>query len=92
MDDLAGLETHLGRAADAVLGHSFGGKVALLHAGRAAPGPRQYWIVDSAPGGAVPQGARGACWGCSGTGRPVREPGRGGGRHGVLRNADHMTI
>lgn len=34
--DLAHLEEHLGRPADAVLGHSFGGKVALLHARRRA--------------------------------------------------------
>lgn len=34
--DLARLEEHLGRPADAVLGHSFGGKVALLHARRRA--------------------------------------------------------
>ena len=54
--DLADLETRLGRAADAVLGHSFGGKVALLHARRAAPGPRQCWIVDSAPGAGRPAG------------------------------------
>ena len=54
--DLAGLEDHLGRTADAVLGHSFGGKVALLHARRAAPGPRRYWIVDSAPGAGRPAG------------------------------------
>ena len=54
--DLAGVETHLGRTADAVLGHSFGGKVALLHARRAAPGPRRYWIIDSAPGAGPPAG------------------------------------
>lgn len=34
--DLVQLEEHLGRPADAMLGHSFGGKVALLHAQRRA--------------------------------------------------------
>lgn len=65
-DDLLRLEAHLGRAADAVLGHSFGGKVALLHArrravgpvaqGPGAVGPSQLWIVDSAPGAGRPGG------------------------------------
>ena len=36
--DLLDLEYHLGRAADAVLGHSFGGKVALLYARERAAG------------------------------------------------------
>lgn len=54
--DLADLEAHLGRPADAVLGHSFGGKVALLHARGGGPGRRQYWIVDSAPGAGRPAG------------------------------------
>ena len=55
-DDLGRLEEHLGRAADAVLGHSFGGKVALLHARRRAVGPGQLWIIDSAPGAGRPGG------------------------------------
>lgn len=46
--DLARLEEHLGTPGDAVLGHSFGGKVALLHASRG-----QTWIVDSAPGRSI---------------------------------------
>ena len=54
--DLAGLEARLDRAADAVLGHSFGGKVALLHARGAGAGRRRYWIVDSAPGAGRPAG------------------------------------
>ena len=32
----------------AVLGHSFGGKIALLR-GRDDPGVRQVWVVDSTP-------------------------------------------
>ncbi len=45
--DLARLEDTTGRPASAILGHSFGGKVALV---RAADGPemlRQVWVVDS---------------------------------------------
>lgn len=45
--DLARLEEATARPASAILGHSFGGKVALL---RAADGPqalRQVWVVDS---------------------------------------------
>ncbi len=59
--DLLALEDRLGAPADAVLGHSFGGKVALLHArerarrtGRAA---RQLWIVDSSPSTGAPGGS-----------------------------------
>ena len=55
-DDLLRLEAHLGRAADAVLGHSFGGKVALVHARRRATGLEQLWIIDSAPGAGRPGG------------------------------------
>ncbi len=36
--DLLGLENHLGRPADAVLGHSFGGKVALVYGRQRAGG------------------------------------------------------
>ena len=75
--DLAHLEEHLGRPADAVLGHSFGGKVALLHARRRAKqapagtsAPRtlpqwgQTWVVDSAPGpwSHSPSQPRGTAW------------------------------
>lgn len=57
--DLARLEEHWGRPADAVLGHSFGGKVALLLANRG-----QTWVVDSAPGRAAPDRlrSRGSAW------------------------------
>ena len=54
--DLTGVEDHMGTPADAVLGHSFGGKVALVHARRASSVPRQYWIIDSAPGTGHPAG------------------------------------
>ncbi len=53
--DVGALERPAGRGAPetrrAVLGHSFGGKVALACAREGAlPGPLQLWIVDSNPG------------------------------------------
>ncbi len=44
------------RSADAVLGHSFGGKVALLHAARSEAPPAQVWIIDSTPEAREPSG------------------------------------
>lgn len=58
--DLRALEERLGFRADAVLGHSYGGKVALVHArmGRHAVGQRgQIWLIDSSPGAGRPSGA-----------------------------------
>ncbi len=40
----------------AVLGHSFGGKVALIR-GRDDPGIRQVWVVDSTPEARPPEGS-----------------------------------
>lgn len=60
--DLEGLVRATGLPATAVLGHSFGGKVALLFArehARAA-GVEQLWIVDSTPA-PVPS-PRGSAW------------------------------
>lgn len=67
--DLLALEERLGFRADAVLGHSYGGKVALAHA-RVALGhlrmgppatrraaPRQIWLIDSSPSAGRPRGA-----------------------------------
>ncbi|MDE2793546.1 MAG: alpha/beta hydrolase [Gemmatimonadota bacterium] len=54
--DLTGVEAGLGAPADAVLGHSFGGKVALVHARHCSPVPRRYWIIDSSPGTGRPAG------------------------------------
>lgn len=45
-----------GRGPDVVLGHSFGGKVALEVARRAPAGPRQVWVVDSTPSARPPAG------------------------------------
>jgi esterase len=58
--DLAVLAAASGFAPAAVLGHSFGGKVALLFAGLddiAAADLRQVWVVDSTPGAREPAGS-----------------------------------
>ena len=80
--DLVRLEEHLGRRSDAVLGHSFGGKVALVYArmrwraaGGGAPALRQLWVVDSSPGGGR---AGGSAWRMLGVLR--RHPGPFGSR------------
>ena len=49
-----------GLEAEAVLGHSFGGKVALLAARAGLPGLRQVWVVDSTPDAREPAGS---AWG-----------------------------
>lgn len=53
-DDLARLAESLDRPAKVVLGHSFGGKVALEHARReaerGAAGTEQLWVLDAVPG------------------------------------------
>jgi pimeloyl-ACP methyl ester carboxylesterase len=48
-DDLALLVRTLGLRSDAVLGHSFGGKVALMYGSRAAGEVDELWIIDSTP-------------------------------------------
>lgn len=45
--DVARLEAHLDRPAKAILGHSFGGKVALLRAADPAERLAQVWVIDS---------------------------------------------
>lgn len=54
--DVLDLEERLGLRADAVLGHSYGGKVALLRARMGRVGPRQLWLVDASPGAGRPGG------------------------------------
>jgi len=56
-DDLERLARHLGLAPTAVLGHSFGGKVALAWARRAPAGLEQVWLIDSTPAAGPPGGA-----------------------------------
>lgn len=55
-DDLARLIRHLDTPGTAVLGHSFGGKVALLYA-RRHDAAGQLWIVDSTPEAGPPSGS-----------------------------------
>lgn len=54
--DLEKLVDHEGLRADGVLGHSFGGKVALLHARRRPEGLRRVFVVDSILGARDPDG------------------------------------
>lgn len=49
-EDLSGLAQSLGVQPDIVIGHSFGGKVALAYAASRPSGLRQLWILDSNPG------------------------------------------
>jgi pimeloyl-ACP methyl ester carboxylesterase len=46
-NDLGLLEEGIGSPATSLLGHSFGGKVALLRAAECDPVPDQVWIADS---------------------------------------------
>jgi pimeloyl-ACP methyl ester carboxylesterase len=48
--DLVELADHLGVYPDAVVGHSFGGKVALAYAGLRPPGLSTAWVLDAQPG------------------------------------------
>ncbi|MGH7553348.1 MAG: alpha/beta fold hydrolase, partial [Longimicrobiales bacterium] len=56
-DDLAVLADETGLQPTAVLGHSFGGKVALAFAGTQPPGLKQLWVVDSTPSAREPDGS-----------------------------------
>jgi esterase len=56
-DDLVRLGEHLGLPIDGVLGHSFGGKVALGYLDRRGERLDQAWILDASPS-ARPRGAR----------------------------------
>jgi pimeloyl-ACP methyl ester carboxylesterase len=55
--DVAELVTHERSEAQAVLGHSFGGKVALIYARSAGAGLEQLWVVDSSPEARPPGGS-----------------------------------
>jgi esterase len=65
-DDVKRLVAETGVNAEAILGHSFGGKVALIYArdsgetrGEAGPvaPPRSVWVVDSTPSARAPDGS-----------------------------------
>ncbi len=58
--DVNALVDHLDFHAAAVLGHSFGGKVALLYARDHAAELRQVWVMDSTPAVREPSGS---AWG-----------------------------
>jgi esterase len=55
--DVDALVDHLDFHAAAVLGHSFGGKVALLYASHHADELRQVWVMDSTPAVREPEGS-----------------------------------
>lgn len=66
VDDLKRLALEVGPVPDAVLGHSFGGKVALLYLrdaavtrGEVGPvrAPERIWVVDSTPAEREPEGS-----------------------------------
>ena len=54
--DLDALTSELGYKPSAVLGHSFGGKVALQYLMQTAVPPRQVWVIDSTPAAGDPGG------------------------------------
>jgi pimeloyl-ACP methyl ester carboxylesterase len=55
--DVVQLEDEIGLKARAVLGHSFGGKVALAFADAHPRGLAQVWLIDSTPVRGVPDGS-----------------------------------
>ncbi|CAN5815189.1 alpha/beta fold hydrolase [soil metagenome] len=55
--DVDALVEHLDFNAAAVLGHSFGGKVALMYARQHPEGLRQVWVMDSTPAVREPSGS-----------------------------------
>lgn len=55
--DIESWSASTGSVPDAVLGHSFGGKVALAYAGRQASRRLQTWVIDSTPEARPPSGS-----------------------------------
>ncbi|HSL71435.1 MAG TPA: alpha/beta hydrolase [Longimicrobiales bacterium] len=55
--DLEELADQLGEAPAGVLGHSFGGKVALMYAREHGADLRQLWVIDSTPEARTPAGS-----------------------------------
>lgn len=57
--DLSALAAASGMAPVGVLGHSFGGKVALMYAATAPAALEQVWVIDSTP---APRESGGSAW------------------------------
>jgi esterase len=55
--DIEALAASLGETPAAVLGHSFGGKVALMYARHHAAELKQVWVIDSTPEAREPGGS-----------------------------------
>lgn len=55
--DVLEFEAHAGLAPRAILGHSFGGKVALSFTARTDVRPLQVWVIDSTPEARPPEGS-----------------------------------
>src|SRR5688572_27076113 len=55
--DIFDLSRHLGESPSAILGHSFGGKVALMYAREHPQGLKQVWVIDSTPEARTPDGS-----------------------------------
>ena len=56
-NDLAELAAAHGETPAALLGHSFGGKVALMYARNHGASLEQVWVIDSTPDAGVPDGS-----------------------------------
>lgn len=56
-NDLAALTDRIGTAPEVVVGHSFGGKVALAYLGQHPDELRQVWVLDSTPEAREPEGS-----------------------------------
>lgn len=55
--DLDALAAHIGEKPRVVLGHSFGGKVALMYARHHGDELSQVWVIDSTPEARAPDGS-----------------------------------
>jgi len=80
-DDVVDLVAHLGMRPEAILGHSFGGKVALLYAREAVPSV--VWVIDSTPAAREPDGS---AWAMLGVLR--RHPGPFADRDSAIRGME----
>jgi esterase len=55
--DIEQLAEHLGETPAAIMGHSFGGKVALMYARNHGNELKQVWVIDSTPEARTPDGS-----------------------------------